>query len=120
MSLAKRFFSFQGRASRTEYWLVVVPITVLASLFLFYALAGGTDLDRAAANICGTIVFLGGIVPYLAVLIRRCHDRDHSYLYLVGVGVIRIIGTLWLLIELGFLRGTKGENRYGPDPILAN
>jgi uncharacterized membrane protein YhaH (DUF805 family) len=25
--------------------------------------------------------------------------------------------SLWLLIELGFLRGTVGPNQYGPDPL---
>jgi uncharacterized membrane protein YhaH (DUF805 family) len=25
--------------------------------------------------------------------------------------------SLWMLIELGFLRGTIGPNRYGPDPL---
>ena len=24
---------------------------------------------------------------------------------------------LWMFIELGFLKGTPGENRYGPDPL---
>jgi uncharacterized membrane protein YhaH (DUF805 family) len=26
---------------------------------------------------------------------------------------------LWALVELGFLRGTAGPNRYGPDPLQA-
>ena len=32
----------------------------------------------------------------------------------VLIGLIPIIGALWLLIELGFLKGTDGPNRYGP------
>jgi len=28
-----------------------------------------------------------------------------------------VIGGLWLLIELGFLKGTAGPNQYGPDPL---
>jgi uncharacterized membrane protein YhaH (DUF805 family) len=24
---------------------------------------------------------------------------------------------LWLFVEIGFLSGTKGPNRYGPDPL---
>jgi uncharacterized membrane protein YhaH (DUF805 family) len=27
-----------------------------------------------------------------------------------------IVG-IWFLIELGFQRGTAGDNRYGPDPL---
>jgi hypothetical protein len=26
----------------------------------------------------------------------------------------RIIGSIWLLVELGFLKGTPGPNRFGP------
>ncbi len=25
--------------------------------------------------------------------------------------------SLWALVELGFLRGTVGDNRFGPDPL---
>jgi uncharacterized membrane protein YhaH (DUF805 family) len=29
-----------------------------------------------------------------------------------------VIGlSLWLLIDVGFLKGTQGPNRYGPDPL---
>jgi uncharacterized membrane protein YhaH (DUF805 family) len=33
-----------------------------------------------------------------------------AWLFLVG---------LWFLIELGFFRGTRGQNAYGPDPLPA-
>ena len=29
---------------------------------------------------------------------------------------LTIIG-LWYLVELGFLRGTPGDNKYGPEPL---
>ena len=31
--------------------------------------------------------------------------------------VILIVVTIWLLIELGMLKGTPGPNRFGPDPL---
>jgi uncharacterized membrane protein YhaH (DUF805 family) len=37
------------------------------------------------------------------------------------VAVFTVIATaglvLWLFVEIGFLSGTKGPNRYGPDPV---
>src|SRR5207248_8273690 len=27
------------------------------------------------------------------------------------------IGTIWIVVECGFMRGTVGSNRYGPDPL---
>ncbi|WP_428542581.1 DUF805 domain-containing protein [Profundibacter sp.] len=33
------------------------------------------------------------------------------------VGLISFVVGIWALIELGFLKGTTGENSYGPDPL---
>ncbi len=33
------------------------------------------------------------------------------------VGIISLIVFIWALVDLGFLRGTEGPNRFGPDPI---
>jgi len=32
----------------------------------------------------------------------------------VAAGSVMLI---WPLVELGFLRGTRGSNKYGPDPL---
>lgn len=34
----------------------------------------------------------------------------------VGLAVFTAIMGCWLIVELGFLRGTRGKNRYGDDP----
>ena len=31
--------------------------------------------------------------------------------------VLWLVVGIWALIELGFLRGTEGQNRFGPDPV---
>ena len=63
-------------------------------------------------------VFAGfaGIVTALAVFAKRCHDLDRSPWFLL-VGLIPIVGQIWLLVELGFRRGTVGANGYGADPL---
>ena len=33
------------------------------------------------------------------------------------LGIASTIFGVWLIIELGFLRGTPGPNKYGPDPL---
>ena len=35
------------------------------------------------------------------------------------VGLIGLAIGLWVLIDLGLLKGTPGPNRYGPDPLAA-
>lgn len=84
--------------------------------------------------------------PSFALNLKRLHDRNRATAFLVlfyalnylvtglqyfdltgppekpsgaflAVSLIMVVVTLWLVIELGFLRGTEGENRYGPDPL---
>jgi uncharacterized membrane protein YhaH (DUF805 family) len=33
------------------------------------------------------------------------------------LGIAILVVLIWFLIELGFLRGTQGQNQYGPDPL---
>ena len=35
------------------------------------------------------------------------------------VTVVILARSIWMLVEIGFLRGTKGSNSYGPDPLSA-
>jgi uncharacterized membrane protein YhaH (DUF805 family) len=37
----------------------------------------------------------------------------------VAVGVAVYIGFIWGLVEMYFLKGTNGPNRFGPDPLSA-
>jgi uncharacterized membrane protein YhaH (DUF805 family) len=86
------------------------------------------------------------LYPTAAIAVKRLHDRDKPGIYvlwLVGLTLIIALTNLfgltddpknptWLdwalgfcaaviglafLIELGFRRGTPGDNRYGPDPL---
>lgn len=82
----------------------------------------------------------------LAAMTKRLHDRDKGWLwvviyvfvpnalsglaeYLVADGILgrggawlalqiaAVVLSLWGLIEVGFLRGTTGPNRFGSDPL---
>jgi len=35
----------------------------------------------------------------------------------IGFWLFSLALWVWAIVELGFLRGTKGPNRYGPDPL---
>ena len=50
--------------------------------------------------------------PSLACNVKRWHDRDKSVWWIL-LGAIPVIGWLWAWIELIFLEGTPGPNRYG-------
>ena len=106
-----QYFTFQGRATRQQYWMLFLA-NIAASLV---AIA----IDNAVLNTPGvfqTIVALAFIVPGLSVGVRRFHDRDKSGWWLL-IAFIPLVGAIWLIVELGFLRGTYGPNRFGPDPL---
>ena len=115
----KRYAEFYGRSTRREFWcfmllqflLVFVVANVLPLLIL--------RRDGGPAHILWIVlpiafVWLGLIIPTIAVTVRRLHDRNQSG-WLVLLGLIPYAGVLILLI-LACLRGTTGTNRFGPDP----
>jgi uncharacterized membrane protein YhaH (DUF805 family) len=60
------------------------------------------------------LFFLGILVPSIAVQVRRFHDQDKSGWWVL-IGLIPILGGLAVLVFM-FLEGTRGTNRFGPDP----
>jgi hypothetical protein len=60
------------------------------------------------------LVWLACVWILLTVQVKRWHDRGKPgwmvLINLTGVGI------LWTFVELGFLRGTRGPNKYGADP----
>lgn len=67
------------------------------------------DRDRSG---WWTLLFYSG--PPVLVLAQNSTDGALASLVL-GLGAFAI--SVWWLVELGFLRGTSGPNRFGPDPL---
>ena len=113
MTVGQAFFSFTGRMSRSDYWLkeflVLLPFGILNNI-LAYGVA--TDEAHAVSMIIGLIC----LWPALALVIKRVHDRNHSGWFAL-IFLIPLVGPIWLLIEVLFLRGTTGPNRFGDDPV---
>ena len=113
-SLGKFLFSFQGRISRYQYWVqFVLPYSVLIVVVGVIA-----DMYNAQTGVeLPYIIFsLLMIWPNLAIHAKRCHDRDRSGWFQL-ISLIPIVGAIWLFVELGCLRGSVGDNRFGPDPV---
>lgn len=111
MSLKELLFSFNGRVNRAKYWLMVLILSVIPFIILLLSRIIGEG---------GTVLYILYLViviwPGLAISAKRWHDRDKSAWWIL-IGFIPIIGSIWTLVELGFLQGTSGSNRYGPDPL---
>jgi uncharacterized membrane protein YhaH (DUF805 family) len=97
--------------------------------------------DYGALSVIILVFMIVSWVSALAIGVKRLHDRDRSgwwiALFYFGPAVLQAAqhsadsGTLasillglgafavsiWALVELGFLRGTRGPNRFGADPL---
>jgi len=116
MTLGQVFFSFKGRMCRSDYWLKGFLPLLAVSIFsniLFYSAA--TDVGRVTGIIIGIILWW----PGLALLVKRLHDRNRSgwFAATMLIPFVGIIFAIWILIEVWFLRGTVGSNRFGDDPL---
>ena len=55
--------------------------------------------------------------PWIALNIKRLHDRNKSAWYIPLFYILWIIGLVWIFVELGGMKGTEGPNRFGSDPL---
>jgi uncharacterized membrane protein YhaH (DUF805 family) len=112
MDFKKFYFSPEGRVNRKQWWLwLILPFTVISILLGFVDMATGNFDPEAGIGLFSGIFALLSLIPAIIVHIKRFHDRDKSGWWLLIV-LIPIIGAIWLLIELGFLKGTSGPNRF--------
>ena len=109
-------FSFNGRINRAKFWLGTVCLLVV---YIILAVISSATMGQDGPGIIGIIVliiYIAMIWPSVALGVKRFHDRDKSGWWVL-ISLVPIIGGLWYLIECGFLEGTKGPNKFGPDPL---
>ena len=118
LTVSALLFSLEGRIPRSTYWLkYVVPYAIIHIILLLLDINAGTYDDRIGLGAMSGLFTLLTLYPSIAVSVKRCHDRNRSGWFLL-VGIVPVLN-LWVFVELGFLRGTVGSNRYGPDPLAA-
>ena len=114
-----KYARFDGRASRSEYWLFVLVQWVLL-VGVVAGLAAALPHERASAPfmVMGVAtVLITLLLPSLAVTSRRLHDSGLSFAWWL-ISFIPVIGGFVNLV-LMCLGGTRGGNQYGPDPRRA-
>ncbi|MBL1073326.1 DUF805 domain-containing protein [Nocardia sp. 2] len=115
-SVLSQYANFNGRARRSELWWWVLGFFLV--YFATAILAGLLSAIHESLGIVGmllyAVVLLGGLVPNLAVTVRRLHDTDKSGWFIL-LGFIPLVGGIILLVFY-CMEGTPGPNQYGPDP----
>lgn len=98
-----KYATFEGRASRSEYWY----------FWLFSVLLGFFAAFTIGPQVQG-VVSLALLLPSLAAASRRLHDSDHSgWHQLWG---LTIIGGLFPLLYWLVQPSQTQANRFGPPP----
>lgn len=138
----RNYFTFDGRLNRKPYWLmslIMIGVGLLAFIVIGMLAALTPLLWVLAAP-----PFVAFFWASLSIATRRLHDRNKSAWWLVlyqGVpilldilryaatagggpagpadllGLISLGISMWVLADLGFMKGKPGHNRFGDDPL---
>jgi len=128
LAAMKRFFrkyaTFSGRASRSEFWWVALLFAVFYTVLLVLATAlgdVGAPADQVEPGpvslvlfIAEIVVWLATLVPWLALSVRRLHDANISGLVCVSL-LVPYIGGLVLAI-FALLPSNPQGSRFDADP----
>jgi uncharacterized membrane protein YhaH (DUF805 family) len=137
-----KYFSFQGRTNRQQYWLTVLALAgiMIVAGVLVGAMSAMTELVW--------VILVPVLAAYFWVVLalgaRRLHDRNKSVWWLLlfwgvptffslfaalgaagggsrdAANFIAALGlpfSIWAFVELGCLKGTSGPNKFGDDPL---
>lgn len=108
----KKYATFSGRATRSEYWWFQLFIY----LVLFFFVMLGAMFENNGGDFfwaIGAIFLFLVIIPGISSRVRRLHDVGYSGLFLFLVFIPYIGGFIVLLVEL---QGSDKDNIYGPNP----
>ena len=136
-----------GRISRKVFWIAIVEsvLCIAVAAALYGAILGSLGLTLDSEMWSGGLAVLmlsGWTWSTAAVGGKRLHDRNRPAGWIAipiawqvltslqvaansnedvkaVVGLVGLAIGLWVLIDLGLLKGTPGPNRYGPDPLEA-
>lgn len=129
----RRYFDFSGRSRRKEYWMFTLLAAIVAVVLFALMFSGGFpaqefDAETGVAATPGVMFWIGAtglgifwlatIIPSIAVQVRRFHDQDRSG-WMVLLAFIPYVGGIIVLVFM-CLEGTRGPNRFGPDPKNPN
>jgi len=143
MNLSWLLFGFRGRLNRARFWIATILAQVAAGAAIVLGgllTPGSFESNYKLLVTFAVVLFVIYTFIGFALSVKRLHDRDKSgwWILLYGVfpgfvqglattwpettlalalNVVGLIVMLWGIIVVGFLRGTDGPNRFGPDPL---
>ena len=106
-----KFFDFNGRARRSEYWWFMLFTLIVSWVFSF--LGNMTPVFTYIGLIIGMVLW----IPQFAALTRRLHDRNHSGWWVFAMFVCTLVAygsfAVMLAPHMSALMG-EGDNMATP------
>jgi len=113
-NVLSNYATFEGRASRSEYWWYTLAWLLIYMILIFLGVATGDSGQISGLGLGLLAVFLlGTIVPTISVLVRRLHDVGKSGWW-YWISLVPFIGGIWLLVLT--VTASDGPNEYGQGP----
>ncbi|MBO6182203.1 MAG: DUF805 domain-containing protein, partial [Acidaminococcaceae bacterium] len=113
--LKSMYLRYDNRLNRKPYiirsfhiWAVVVGLTFVVGTI-------ATMLKIPSINMLSKVISFAAAIPNFMLLIRRLHDLNRSGWWAL-IMLIPLVNLLFAVYVI-FFKGTKGPNKYGPDPL---
>lgn len=116
MSIWSILFSYKGRIRRRTYWFGIAMRAMGYCICIAFFLVRSESIS-SIVTVPFVVLFLLAYYMGFPIIVKRWHDRDKSGWWVL-IGLIPVFGGCWMIFECGFLKGTEGANRFGPDPLL--
>ena len=114
--LRTKYGSFRGRAPRAEYFSIVIfSFTAAYGLTALFGFLAPIEVVYTYSPMLPYLFQLIFGIPMISVGVRRLHDTGRSGWWF-WIMLLPVAGFIWHTV-LMFLKGDKGDNEYGPDPL---
>ena len=104
----KNYGTFDGRATRAEFWsftLIHVIVSYLLPFIDVFVFGWDYYKEQSESNLFSTVYFLFSLIPCISVTARRLHDTGRNGWLMI----IPFVSFYWLC-----LKSDDGDNEYGP------
>jgi uncharacterized membrane protein YhaH (DUF805 family) len=99
---------------------IAISLIGLANAWIAFALSVKRlhDRDRTGWWLLWQLLIIVLAVFLIIVAIAVPQEQGALWYALAGAaGLAAFVISIWLFVQIGFLRGTQGPNRFGPDPL---
>ena len=119
-TLREKYLSFHGRLNRKRFilrYMLLMPLVILNVILI----QGGFTERSVAINVFTYVIGLILWVVGTSLRIRRLHDSNLSGWLLVFIYILFLVipEAVTQSTDICFMviKGTEGDNKYGPDPL---